>query len=38
MLDQMIKILEGQQIGSSRLNKFFGAGSSSEVFHIYEDY
>ncbi|GCA75216.1 hypothetical protein MiTe_02047 [Microcystis aeruginosa NIES-2520] len=26
MLDQMMKMLEGQQIGPYRLNKFLGAG------------
>jgi hypothetical protein len=33
MLDQMMKMLEGQQIGSYRLNKFLGAGSFGGVFH-----
>ncbi|ELP55388.1 MULTISPECIES: protein kinase domain-containing protein [Oscillatoriophycideae] len=36
MLDQMMKMLEGQQIGSYRLNKFLGAGSFGGVFHASE--
>lgn len=36
MLDQMMKMLEGQQIGPYRLNKFLGAGSFGGVFHASE--
>ena len=33
MLDQMMRMLEGQQIGPYRLKKFLGAGSFGGVFH-----
>ncbi|MFN7255598.1 MAG: SUMF1/EgtB/PvdO family nonheme iron enzyme [Microcystis sp.] len=36
MLDQMMKMLEGQQIGPYRLNKFLGAGGFGGVFHASE--
>ncbi len=36
MLDQMMRMLEGQQINSYRLNKFLGAGSFGGVFHASE--
>ncbi|TRV44190.1 MAG: serine/threonine protein kinase, partial [Microcystis panniformis Mp_MB_F_20051200_S9] len=36
MLDQMMKMLEGQQINSYRLNKFIGAGGFGGVFHASE--
>ncbi len=36
MLDQMMKMMVGQQIGSYRLNKFLGAGSFGGVFHASE--
>jgi hypothetical protein len=36
MLDQMMRMLEGQQIGPYRLNKFLGAGSFGGVFHASE--
>ncbi|TRV03175.1 MAG: serine/threonine protein kinase [Microcystis wesenbergii Mw_MB_S_20031200_S109] len=36
MLDQMMKMLEGQQINSYRLNKFIGAGSFGGVFNASE--
>jgi hypothetical protein len=36
MLEQMMKMLEGQQINSYRLNKFLGAGGFGGVFHASE--
>ena len=36
MLDQMMRMLEGQQIGPYRLNKFLGAGGFGGVFHASE--
>ena len=36
MLDQMMKMMVGHQIGSYRLNKFLGAGSFGCVFHASE--
>jgi formylglycine-generating enzyme required for sulfatase activity len=36
MLDQMMKMLEGQRINSYRLNKFLGAGGFGGVFHASE--
>jgi hypothetical protein len=36
MLDQMMKMLEGQQINSYRLNKLIGAGGFGGVFHASE--
>ncbi|MCZ8118819.1 MAG: SUMF1/EgtB/PvdO family nonheme iron enzyme [Microcystis sp. LE18-22.4A] len=36
MLDQMMRMLEGQQIGPYRLKKFLGAGSFGGVFHASE--
>ncbi len=36
MLEQMMKMLEGQQIGPYRLNKFLGAGGFGGVFHASE--
>jgi serine/threonine protein kinase len=36
MLDQMMRMLEGQQINSYRLNKFIGAGGFGGVFHASE--
>ncbi|CCI34251.1 SUMF1/EgtB/PvdO family nonheme iron enzyme [Microcystis sp. T1-4] len=36
MLDQMMRMLEGQQIGPYRLNNFLGAGGFGGVFHASE--
>ncbi|GAL94652.1 SUMF1/EgtB/PvdO family nonheme iron enzyme [Microcystis aeruginosa] len=36
MLDQMMRMLEGQQIGPYHLNKFLGAGGFGGVFHASE--
>ncbi len=36
MLEQMMKMLEGQRINSYRLNKFLGAGGFGGVFHASE--
>ncbi|MFM6709782.1 MAG: serine/threonine protein kinase, partial [Microcystis panniformis] len=36
MLDQMMRMLEGQRINSYRLNKFLGAGGFGGVFHASE--
>ena len=36
MLEQMMKMLEGQQINSYHLNKFLGAGGFGGVFHASE--
>jgi formylglycine-generating enzyme required for sulfatase activity len=36
MLEPMMKMMVGQQIGSYRLNKFLGAGSFGGVFHASE--